>query len=131
MLAQSCHAFSYPLSPSLPLVPLIPRSLTPSRSLDPSIPRGPTRSMQELLVKFEPPDIMGIPPEPLPPPLFSGDMFSSGLNSCCAVYRYMYMYMSLMFCSVHVHDPHSTPFSCTCKYFTCSWAIKLFCFQSR
>ena len=36
-------------------------------------------------MKFEPPDIMGIPPDPLPVPLFSGGMFSSGIPSGLAL----------------------------------------------
>ena len=37
------------------------------------------RSMQELQVRFEPPDLLGIPPDPLPVPLFSAAMLSSGI----------------------------------------------------
>ena len=75
---------------SLPSLPPSPLSLPPSPSLPslPSLPPFISRSMQELQVKFEPPDIMGVPPEPLPIPLFSGDMFSTGTFTI--TYKYMY-----------------------------------------
>ena len=67
--------------------------------------------MQELQVRFEPPDVMGLPPDPLPIPLFSSSIASSGACLCVCVYA-----ISTSVCRESVYILLKRERECVCAY---------------